>query len=130
MIALIGLDAETGVFMLLFLDLAYQEAGTERLACAGQGLADAIVEGAAKRMRPKLMTVATAFLGLLRYARRWHRIGCREANRCSNDRRPRLFLCSGIACLPPALPSVETANEFRSTGAPSTALSLKTEERS
>ena len=65
MIALIGLDAETGVFMLLFLDLAYEEARTKGLLRRPGGLADAIVEGAAKRMRPKLMTVAAAFLGLL-----------------------------------------------------------------
>jgi Cu(I)/Ag(I) efflux system membrane protein CusA/SilA len=65
MIALMGLDAETGVFMLLYLDLAYDErrrAGTLRSAA---DLDDAIVHGAVKRVRPKLMTVLAAFLGLL-----------------------------------------------------------------
>jgi Cu(I)/Ag(I) efflux system membrane protein CusA/SilA len=65
MIALVGLDAETGVFMLLFLDLAYQEARQKGLLGREEGLVDAIVNGAANRLRPKLMTVATAFLGLL-----------------------------------------------------------------
>jgi Cu(I)/Ag(I) efflux system membrane protein CusA/SilA len=65
MIALIGLDAETGVFMLLFLDLAYDEARQKATLERKGGLVDAIVDGAAKRLRPKLMTVATAFFGLL-----------------------------------------------------------------
>jgi len=65
MIALVGLDAETGVFMLLFLDLAYEEARQRGLLGREAGLVDAIVDGAAKRLRPKLMTVATAFFGLL-----------------------------------------------------------------
>jgi Cu(I)/Ag(I) efflux system membrane protein CusA/SilA len=65
MIALVGLDAETGVFMLLFIDLAYEEARQRGSLERKEGLADAIVDGAAKRLRPKLMTVATAFLGLL-----------------------------------------------------------------
>jgi len=65
MIALVGLDAETGVFMLLFLDLAFEEARQRGLLGREGGLADAIVDGAARRLRPKLMTVATAFLGLL-----------------------------------------------------------------
>jgi len=65
MIALMGLDAETGVFMLLYLDLAYDErrrAGTLRTM---RDLEDAIVHGAVKRVRPKLMTVVAAFTGLL-----------------------------------------------------------------
>ena len=65
MIALMGLDAETGVFMLLYLDLAYDErrrAGTLRTR---RDLEEAIVHGAVKRVRPKLMTVLAAFMGLL-----------------------------------------------------------------
>jgi Cu(I)/Ag(I) efflux system membrane protein CusA/SilA len=65
MIALMGLDAETGVFMLLFLDLAYDEATTQgRLRTKGD-LIEAIVHGAVKRVRPKAMTVFAAFMGLL-----------------------------------------------------------------
>ena len=65
LIALAGLDAETGVVMLLYLSLAYKkrkEAGTLR------GLADlkdAVMEGAVQRVRPKAMTVATTFFGLV-----------------------------------------------------------------
>ena len=65
MIALMGLDAETGVFMLLFLDLAHDEAkAAGRLRTRGD-LVEAIVHGAVKRVRPKAMTVAAAFMGLL-----------------------------------------------------------------
>jgi Cu(I)/Ag(I) efflux system membrane protein CusA/SilA len=64
LIALMGVDAETGVFMLLYLDLAFEE---RRLAGHMRSLADlreAIVHGAVKRIRPKFMTVATMFVGL------------------------------------------------------------------
>jgi Cu(I)/Ag(I) efflux system membrane protein CusA/SilA len=64
LIALMGVDAETGVFMLLYLDLAYEE---RRLAGHMHTLADlqeAIVHGAVKRIRPKFMTVAVMFVGL------------------------------------------------------------------
>jgi Cu(I)/Ag(I) efflux system membrane protein CusA/SilA len=65
MIALIGLDAETGVFMLLFLDLAYEEAKRDgRLRSLGD-LHEAIVHGAVKRLRPKMMTVTAAMIGLM-----------------------------------------------------------------
>jgi Cu(I)/Ag(I) efflux system membrane protein CusA/SilA len=65
MIALMGLDAETGVFMLLFLDLAYDEAKREGRLRSLAELKEAIVHGAVKRVRPKLMTVTAAFMGLL-----------------------------------------------------------------
>jgi len=64
LIALMGVDAETGVFMLLYLDLAFEE---RRMAGRMRSLGDlqeAIVHGAAKRIRPKFMTVATMFVGL------------------------------------------------------------------
>ena len=64
-IALLGLDAETGVFMLLFLDLAHDEAkAAGRLRTTGD-LVEAIVHGAVKRVRPKAMTVCAAGMGLL-----------------------------------------------------------------
>jgi Cu(I)/Ag(I) efflux system membrane protein CusA/SilA len=65
MIALLGLDAETGVFMLLFLDLSYDEAKREGRLKNLSDLDEAIVHGAVKRARPKLMTVCAAFMGLL-----------------------------------------------------------------
>jgi Cu(I)/Ag(I) efflux system membrane protein CusA/SilA len=65
MIALMGLDAETGVFMLLFLDLAYKDAKERGKMHTRQDLEDAIVHGAVRRIRPKMMTVAAAFMGLL-----------------------------------------------------------------
>ena len=65
LIALMGLDAETGVFMLLFLDLAYDDAVKNGKMRSRQDLIDAIIHGAVKRVRPKMMTVAAAFMGLL-----------------------------------------------------------------
>jgi len=51
--------------MLLYLDIAYEDARREgRLRSAGD-LRDAIMHGAVKRIRPKFMTVAVMFLGLL-----------------------------------------------------------------
>ena len=65
LIALMGVDAETGVFMLLYLDIAYEDARREgRLRSAGD-LRDAILQGAVKRIRPKFMTVAVMFMGLV-----------------------------------------------------------------
>jgi Cu(I)/Ag(I) efflux system membrane protein CusA/SilA len=65
MIALMGLDAETGVFMLLFLDLSYEEARAQGRLRSLADLHEAIVHGAVKRVRPKMMTVAAAFMGLM-----------------------------------------------------------------
>ncbi len=64
-IALLGIDAETGVFMLLYLDLAYEKAKRERARLTRTQLYEAIVEGAAKRLRPKFMTFATMSIGLI-----------------------------------------------------------------
>ena len=65
LIALLGLDAETGVFMLLYLDIAYLQARAEGRLRSAAELDQAIMTGAAKRLRPKFMTFATAFLGLV-----------------------------------------------------------------
>jgi Cu(I)/Ag(I) efflux system membrane protein CusA/SilA len=65
MIALMGLDAETGVFMLLFLDLSYEEAVREDRMKSRSDLVNAIIHGAVKRARPKAMTVFAAFMGLM-----------------------------------------------------------------
>ncbi|MBI4430563.1 MAG: efflux RND transporter permease subunit, partial [Candidatus Omnitrophica bacterium] len=65
MIALMGLDAETGVFMLLFLDLAYDDAVRKGKMRTKEDLEEAIIHGAVKRVRPKMMTVMADFMGLL-----------------------------------------------------------------
>jgi Cu(I)/Ag(I) efflux system membrane protein CusA/SilA len=64
-IALLGVDAETGVFMLLYLDLAYEERRRQGTLRSWDDLREAIMEGAVKRLRPKVMTVGVMFLGLL-----------------------------------------------------------------
>jgi Cu(I)/Ag(I) efflux system membrane protein CusA/SilA len=65
MIALMGLDAETGVFMLLFLDLSHDEARKAGRLRDEKDLVEAIIHGAVKRVRPKAMTVFAAMIGLL-----------------------------------------------------------------
>lgn len=65
MIALMGLDAETGVFMLLYLDLSYQDRVRQGTMKTYQDLKEAIVHGAVRRVRPKMMTVMAAFMGLM-----------------------------------------------------------------
>ncbi|MDE2511227.1 MAG: efflux RND transporter permease subunit, partial [Elusimicrobia bacterium] len=65
MIALMGLDAETGVFMLLYLDMAYYDMVRQGRMRTLAELEEAIIHGAVKRVRPKMMTVACAFMGLL-----------------------------------------------------------------
>ncbi|MDZ7374582.1 MAG: efflux RND transporter permease subunit, partial [candidate division KSB1 bacterium] len=64
-IALLGVDAETGVIMLLYLDLAYEERRRQGLLGSLADLKEAILEGAVRRVRPKMMTVLTTFIGLL-----------------------------------------------------------------
>jgi len=63
-IALLGIDAETGVFMLLYLDLALERSRRAKNHLTRADLTEAIVEGAAKRLRPKFMTFATMSIGL------------------------------------------------------------------
>src|SRR5712675_36817 len=61
LIALAGLDAETGIVMLLYLDLAWKE----KRPATREEAREAVVAGAVKRIRPKIMTVATILVGLL-----------------------------------------------------------------
>ncbi len=65
MIALAGLSAETGVVMLLYLDVAYQEWRAKGRMRNLDDLREAIDHGAVKRVRPKIMTAATIIAGLV-----------------------------------------------------------------
>jgi Cu(I)/Ag(I) efflux system membrane protein CusA/SilA len=65
MIALLGLDAETGVFMLLYLDLSYEDHIQRGKMANPADLKSAVIEGAVHRVRPKLMTVLALFMGLI-----------------------------------------------------------------
>lgn len=65
LIALLGVDAETAVFMLLYLDLAYHDALRNGGIHSWVDLREAIVHGAVKRLRPKVMTVSCMLFGLL-----------------------------------------------------------------
>jgi Cu(I)/Ag(I) efflux system membrane protein CusA/SilA len=65
LIALLGVDAETGMFMLLYLDLAWQKRVAEGRMRTRDDLRQAVLAGAVRRIRPKFMTVVTMFLGLV-----------------------------------------------------------------
>ena len=65
MIALAGLDAETGTVMLLYLNLAHADRQNRGALRDRDDLTEAIVEGAAHRIRPKMMTVCAILFGLL-----------------------------------------------------------------
>jgi len=64
-IALLGVDAETGIFMLLYLDLAYDDMKRKGMMNSIEHLRQAIHYGAVKRVRPKMMTAVVLFVGLL-----------------------------------------------------------------
>jgi Cu(I)/Ag(I) efflux system membrane protein CusA/SilA len=63
-IALAGLDAETGAIMLLYLDIAHDRRKAEGRLNTYQDLKDSVMEGAVMRLRPKLMTVLANIIGL------------------------------------------------------------------
>jgi Cu(I)/Ag(I) efflux system membrane protein CusA/SilA len=65
LIALLGVDAETAIFMLLYLNIAYEGAKKEGKMKSLADLQNAIHDGAVKRIRPKFMTVAVMFMGLV-----------------------------------------------------------------
>jgi Cu(I)/Ag(I) efflux system membrane protein CusA/SilA len=65
LIALAGLDAETGVVMLLYLDLAYERWKRDGKMVTYADLAAAVEHGAVQRIRPKMMTVTTTFVALV-----------------------------------------------------------------
>jgi Cu(I)/Ag(I) efflux system membrane protein CusA/SilA len=65
LIALAGLDAETGVVMLLYLDHAWDKFQAAGRMNTPADLHDAIIEGAVQRIRPKIMTVCAILFGLL-----------------------------------------------------------------
>lgn len=64
-IALAGLDAETGVVMLLYLEIAYNQWKKEGRLKTSEDLREAIMYGAVKRIRPKIMTVSVILAGLM-----------------------------------------------------------------
>ena len=65
LIALAGVDAETGVVMLLYLDQAYDKAKVEGRMTSLRDLQIAVEDGAVRRIRPKMMTVMAILMGLL-----------------------------------------------------------------
>ena len=64
-IALLGLAAETGIIMIVYLDIAYKRKNKEGGLKSKDDIMSSVIEGAAGRVRPKIMTVMTTFIGLL-----------------------------------------------------------------
>jgi Cu(I)/Ag(I) efflux system membrane protein CusA/SilA len=68
-IALFGIAVETGVVMVIYLNDAMQQLvklrGNSSETISGEELREFVVAGAAKRLRPKLMTVCVALFGLI-----------------------------------------------------------------
>jgi Cu(I)/Ag(I) efflux system membrane protein CusA/SilA len=64
-IALAGVDAETGVIRLLYLDQAYEKWRNAGRMRTSEDLRESIAESAVKRIRPKMMTVMAILVGLL-----------------------------------------------------------------
>jgi Cu(I)/Ag(I) efflux system membrane protein CusA/SilA len=65
LIALAGLDAETGVVMLLYLDQAWEKFKAQGRMNSLNDLRAAVIEGAVNRVRPKVMTICAILFGLL-----------------------------------------------------------------
>ncbi|MBI3870455.1 MAG: CusA/CzcA family heavy metal efflux RND transporter [Verrucomicrobia bacterium] len=65
LIALAGLDAETGVVMLLYLDHAWDKFRDAGRMNSVSDLNAAVIEGAVQRIRPKIMTICAILFGLL-----------------------------------------------------------------
>ena len=110
LIALMGVDAETGMFMLLYLDLAYHEARRKGLMRAWADLKEAILHGAVKRLRPKVMTVGVMFMGLVPIM--WSTgSGADVMKRIAapDDRRDIHLVHSGAGSLPRDLRDLEVA---------------------
>ncbi len=65
LIALAGLDAETGVVMLLYLDHAWEKYRAAGKMNSMDDLRLAVIDGAVQRIRPKIMTICAILFGLL-----------------------------------------------------------------
>ena len=114
LIALAGLDAETGIVMLLYLKLAHKRRSEAGEIQTEADLREVIVEGAARRIRPKLMTVLTTMIGLTpilffrRDRRRRH-----EADRRADGRRSGDLVLPRAHRLPRDLRHLEATGEDR-----------------
>ncbi|KAA9341127.1 efflux RND transporter permease subunit [Larkinella humicola] len=68
-IALFGIAVETGVVMVIYLNDAMRKLverkGNSRETISPQDLKESVIDGAAKRLRPKIMTVSVALFGLV-----------------------------------------------------------------
>jgi Cu(I)/Ag(I) efflux system membrane protein CusA/SilA len=65
MIALAGLSVETGIVLLVYLDNIFAERSKEGRLASPAEIRAAVLAGVVERIRPKMMTSATTFIGLL-----------------------------------------------------------------
>jgi hypothetical protein len=110
LIALLGVDAETGIFMILYLDLACEQARREGRVHGIVALREAIHHGAVKRLRPKIYDCGHHDAGPGPYhVVRGNRRGRHEAHRSPADRRNREFVRPGATRLPCHIRGLEVA---------------------
>jgi copper/silver efflux system protein len=64
-IALVGLAAQTGIVMIVYIDHAFQRRKAQGLIRNLDDIVAAHMEGTVQRVRPKLMTVSTMLIGLV-----------------------------------------------------------------
>jgi Cu(I)/Ag(I) efflux system membrane protein CusA/SilA len=64
-IALVGLAAQTGIVMIVYIDHAFRRRKAAGLIRNLDDIVEAHMEGTVQRVRPKLMTVATMLIGLI-----------------------------------------------------------------
>ena len=64
-IALLGVSAEMGVVMLLYLEISFNNMKKQGILTSLEKLKEAIFQGAVRRIRPVVMTVTVLLLGLL-----------------------------------------------------------------
>ena len=119
MLALAGLDAETGVLMLLYLDIAHDQRKAEGRLNNEADLRDAIEHGAVMRVRPKHMTILANLLGLLaHHVGLRHRLRSGQAHCRPHGGRRGHLVSPGTAHLSGYLSAVEAARRFEETTVP------------
>ena len=113
LIALLGVAAETGVFMLLYLDLAFDDRKKKGLMKSMGDLKEAIIEGAVKRVRPKCDDGCNdVHCARADYVVGGNGVGCYAADRRADGRRNPDVVPDGVGGVPADLPDLAGGSRF------------------